>query len=72
LWPFPTEQISKVADEFRIFLTVEMSAGQMVEDVKLAVAGKAPVVFYGRPGGSVPTVDELLDKIKQLTLRNAR
>ena len=72
LWPFPTEQISKVANEFRIFLTVEMSAGQMVEDVKLAVAGKAPVVFYGRPGGSVPTVDELLDKIKQLTLKNAR
>ena len=70
LWPFPTEQISKVANEFRIFLTVEMSAGQMVEDVKLAVAGKAPVVFYGRPGGSVPTVDELLDKIRQLTLRH--
>jgi len=72
LWPFPTEQISKAADEFRIFLTVEMSTGQMVEDVKLAVAGKAPVVFYGRPGGGVPTVDELLDKIKQLTLKNAR
>lgn len=68
LWPFPTEQISKAADEFRIFLTVEMSTGQMVEDVKLAVAGKAPVVFYGRPGGGVPTVDEILDKIRQLTL----
>jgi 2-oxoglutarate ferredoxin oxidoreductase subunit alpha len=69
LWPFPTEIISKAADEFRIFLTVEMSLGQMVEDVKLAVAGKSPVVFYGRPGGGVPTVDEVLDKIKQLTLR---
>jgi 2-oxoglutarate ferredoxin oxidoreductase subunit alpha len=69
LWPFPTEIISKAADEFRFFLTVEMSLGQMVEDVKLAVAGKSPVVFYGRPGGSVPTVDEILDKIKQLTLR---
>ncbi len=68
LWPFPTEQISKAADELRIFLTVEMSNGQMVEDVKLAVAGKAPVVFYGRPGGGVPTVDEILDKIKQLTI----
>ncbi len=72
LWPFPTEQISRAADEFRIFLTVEMSAGQMVEDVKLAVAGKAPVLLHGRPGGGVPTVDELLDKIKQLTLKNAR
>jgi 2-oxoglutarate ferredoxin oxidoreductase subunit alpha len=72
LWPFPTEQISRAADEFRIFLTVEMSTGQMVEDVKLAVAGKAPVLLHGRPGGGVPTVDELLDKIKQLTLKNAR
>jgi 2-oxoglutarate ferredoxin oxidoreductase subunit alpha len=68
LWPFPTEQINNAADELRIFLTVEMSLGQMVEDVKLAVAGKAPVLFYGRPGGGVPTVDEILDKIKQLTI----
>jgi len=68
LWPFPTKQISKAADELRIFLVVEMSCGQMVEDVKLAVAGKAPVVFYGRPAGGVPTVDEILDKIKQLTI----
>jgi len=68
LWPFPTEQISRAANELRIFLTVEMSTGQMVEDVKLAVAGKAPVVFYGRPGGGVPTVDELLDKIRQVTI----
>jgi 2-oxoglutarate ferredoxin oxidoreductase subunit alpha len=68
LWPFPTEQIKRAADEFRVFLTVEMSLGQMVEDVKLAVAGKAPVLFYGRPGGGVPTVEQVLDKIKQLTL----
>jgi 2-oxoglutarate ferredoxin oxidoreductase subunit alpha len=70
LWPFPTEQVSKAAEEFRIFLTVEMSLGQMVEDVKLAVAGKAPVLFYGRPGGGVPTVEEILDKIRQLTIRH--
>ena len=68
LWPFPSEQISKAADEFRIFLTVEMNLGQMVEDVKLAVAGKAPVLFYGRPGGGIPTVEEILDKIRQLTI----
>lgn len=68
LWPFPTEQISKAANEFRIFLVVEMSLGQMVEDVKLAIAGKAPVLFYGRPAGGVPTLDEILDKIKQLTI----
>jgi len=69
LWPFPTEQISRAAEQFRIFLTVEMSLGQMVEDVKLAVAGKAPVLFYGRAGGGVPTVDEILDKIKELQIR---
>jgi len=68
LWPFPTELISRAADEFRIFLVVEMSLGQMVEDVKLAVAGKVPVLFYGRPAGGVPTVDEILDKIRQLTI----
>ncbi len=70
LWPFPTEQISRAADELRIFLTVEMSNGQMVEDVKLAVAGKVPVVFYGRPGGGMPTVDEILNQIRQLTLKS--
>ncbi|MDD5326208.1 MAG: 3-methyl-2-oxobutanoate dehydrogenase subunit VorB [Phycisphaerae bacterium] len=69
LWPFPTEQINKAADNFKIFLTVELSCGQMVEDVKLAVAGKAPVVFYGRAGGGVPTVEQVLEKIRQLTLR---
>ena len=69
LWPFPTEEISKAAEEFRMFLTVEMSNGQMVEDVRLAVAGKAPVVLHGRPGGCVPTIDEILDKIRQLTIR---
>jgi 2-oxoglutarate ferredoxin oxidoreductase subunit alpha len=68
LWPFPAEQISRAADEFRIFLVVEMSCGQMVDDVKLAVAGKAPVLFYGRPGGGVPTVEEILDKIRQMTV----
>jgi len=68
LWPFPTRQISKAADELRIFLVVEMSMGQMVEDVKLAAAGKVPVVFYGRAGGGVPTVNQVLEKIKQLTI----
>ena len=67
LWPFPYEQISKAANEFRIFLTVELSCGQMVEDVKLAVAGKSPVLFYGRPAGGIPTVEDILEKIKQLS-----
>lgn len=72
LWPFPSEQISRAAETFPVFLTVEMSAGQMVEDVKLAVAGKAPVLLHGRPGGGVPTVDEILERIRQLTLHSGR
>jgi 2-oxoglutarate ferredoxin oxidoreductase subunit alpha len=70
LWPFPTEQISRAADEMRIFLTVEMSCGQMVEDVKLAVAGKAPVLFYGRPAGGIPSVEQILEEIRQLTVKH--
>jgi 2-oxoglutarate ferredoxin oxidoreductase subunit alpha len=72
LWPFPTAQIDRAAERFPIFLTVELSAGQMVEDVKLAVAGKAPVLLHGRPGGGVPGTDELVDRIRQLTLPSAR
>ena len=53
----------------RMFLTVEMNCGQMLEDVKLAVAGKAPVLFYGRAGGGIPTVEQVLEKIKQLTIK---
>ncbi|MCK4627734.1 MAG: hypothetical protein KAT56_01960, partial [Sedimentisphaerales bacterium] len=68
LWPFPTKQINKAADEFRIFLTVEMSYGQMLDDVMLAVAGKSPVLFYGRAGGAVPTVEEVLEQIEKLAL----
>ena len=70
LWPFPYEQINKAADEMKIFLTVELSCGQMVEDVKLAVAGKAPVVFFGRTGGGVPTVEDVLNQIRQLAIKH--
>jgi 2-oxoglutarate ferredoxin oxidoreductase subunit alpha len=69
LWPFPSEQISKVSEKLPILLVVEMSCGQMVEDVRLAVAGKAPVVFWGRPGGGIPTVEQVLEEIRQLTVR---
>ena len=68
LWPFPYEQIAKAANKFRIFLAVELSCGQMVEDVMLAVAGKAPVFFYGRTAGGIPTVEDVLEEIKQLTV----
>ena len=52
------------------YVVVEMSNGQMVEDVRLAVNGKAPVLFHGRPGGGIPTVDEILNLIRQLTIKH--
>lgn len=63
LWPFPQEQIRALAGQVKSVLVVEMSAGQMVEDVKLAVQGRAPVHFYGRTGGSVPLPDEIFEQI---------
>ena len=63
LWPFPTDVISDAAVAGREFLVVEMNNGQMVDDVRLAVAGKAPVSFYGRPGGGITTVEDILEQI---------
>lgn len=68
LWPFPYEPLCRLAEEPRVFLAVEMSAGQMVQDVRLAVGGQSPVLFYGRMGGGVPTVEDVLDRVKKLAL----
>ncbi len=65
LWPFPTEIINKRADSAKAFLTVEMSQGQMVEDVRLAVNGKKPVHFYGRNGGMVPDQEAIAEEAKK-------
>jgi pyruvate/2-oxoacid:ferredoxin oxidoreductase alpha subunit len=65
LWPFPTTQLQSLAQRVDKFLTVELSNGQMLEDVKLALNGSRPVEFYGRVGGNVPTVEELLVKIEE-------
>ena len=64
LFPFPERALSTLADTHRLFITVEMNAGQMVEDVRLAVNGKSKVLFYGRPGGIVFTPEDLYEKIK--------
>lgn len=66
LWPFPEEPIRKAAERNSIFLTVEMSLGQMVEDVRLSAAGKVPVAFYGRAGGALPTAEGILEQIRKL------
>ncbi|MEC9488030.1 MAG: 3-methyl-2-oxobutanoate dehydrogenase subunit VorB [Halanaerobium sp.] len=66
LFPYPYQVINEAADSIQEFLTVEMSLGQMVEDVRLAVNGKRPVKFYGRTGGVVPTPEEILREIEKL------
>jgi len=68
LWPFPSKIISETADlpNVKAFLDVELSAGQMVEDVRLAVSGRKPIHFYGRMGGNLPTQKEILDKIIEI------
>lgn len=66
LWPFPEKIIEAAARTAKKFLVVEMSAGQMVEDVRLAVGDKAKVSFYGRMGGGVPDDKEILREIETL------
>jgi len=63
LWPFPERIIKGVAQRVKGILVVEMSAGQMLEDVRLAVEGACPVDFYGRMGGGVPTEEEISKKL---------
>jgi len=68
LWPFIDRRIGELAesDRVRCFLDVEMSAGQMVKDVRLAVEGRKPVEFFGRLGGNIPTVPEAMEAIKRV------
>jgi len=64
LWPYPSEAINKLADQVKGILAVEMSAGQMVEDVRLAVNGKVKVEHYGRYGGMVHSPNEVLEALE--------
>jgi 2-oxoglutarate/2-oxoacid ferredoxin oxidoreductase subunit alpha len=66
LYPFPKKIIRELAGKIEFFLSIEMNAGQMVEDVALAANGICPVHFYGRMGGMIPTPDEVLNKIEAL------
>ena len=65
LWPFPSGKIQELAANTGNFLVLEMNMGQMVEDVQLALAGKAAVSFYGRPGGVIVTPGEFLKIISR-------
>lgn len=64
LFPFPTKRICELAENIKGILSVEMSMGQMVEDVLLAVNGKVPVKHFGRMGGIVTTPEEVVENLK--------
>ncbi len=64
LFPFPTKRINELAGKVKGMLSVEMSAGQMVEDVLLSVNGKVPVYHFGRMGGIVTTPEEVVESLK--------
>ena len=66
LWPFPEKVIAENVDRLKAFLVIEMSLGQMVEDVRLATNGKCPVYFYGKPGGGIPEVDVIVERIEKI------
>ena len=63
LWPFPTQALKAAADKVKSFISVELSMGQMIEDVKLATESKKPVTLCNRTGGMIPTPDEVLAAI---------
>jgi len=67
LWPFPAARIAALAEQVYGILVVEMNAGQMLEDVRLAVEGRVPVHFYGRMGGIVPFPDEIMSELEVLS-----
>lgn len=67
LWPFPSKKIDELAakENVKLFMSIEMSVGQMVEDVKLVVNGRKPVHNYGRTGGIIFTAEDILNQIKE-------
>ena len=66
LWPFPVDALRKAAGHVKQMLVVEMSMGQMVDDVKLSIDCRVPVHFYGRTGGMIPAPAEILGEVEKL------
>jgi 2-oxoglutarate ferredoxin oxidoreductase subunit alpha len=64
VYPFPKKELNALSGKVKKFLVVEMNTGQMVEDVRLNVTGDTDVSFYGRPGGGIPTPNEILEHIE--------
>ena len=72
VWPFPAAPFQNAAKTAKQFLVVEMSFGQFIEDVKLAIECKRPVAFLGKGGGWYPTQEEILEEIRRLTAKTKR
>jgi 2-oxoglutarate ferredoxin oxidoreductase subunit alpha len=66
LYPYPYDRVREISERVKAVLVVEMSGGQMIEDVRLAVEGRVPISFYGRMGGIVPLPDEVLEEIRKV------
>ena len=67
LWPFPVEAFEKtIGNTKNGYLSVEMSCGQMVDDIRATVLGRKPVEFYGRSGGMIPEPQDILEKVKEI------
>ncbi len=66
VWPFPTDIIAKHSERIKDFFVVEMSLGQMIEDVKLAVLDRANIHFHGRPGGGIPEEADIMKQLKEI------
>ncbi len=66
LWPFPTKRIQEISNTAKLFFVIEMSNGQMVDDVRLALEGRRPTKFFGHMGGVVPTTQEILEQLRTI------
>ncbi|MBI4684117.1 MAG: 3-methyl-2-oxobutanoate dehydrogenase subunit VorB [Nitrospirae bacterium] len=71
LFPFPANELLSLAGSARRFVTIELNAGQMLEDVRLAVNGKSDVLFYGRTGGMIITPEEIYEDLQRLRVSNS-
>jgi pyruvate/2-oxoacid:ferredoxin oxidoreductase alpha subunit len=72
LFPFPNAEIQRLARHAHAFAVVEMSTGQLVDDVRLALEGRRPVEFYSRVGGNVPATDAVLAFAREALLKHLR
>ena len=65
LYPFPKDRLREIANKTKVMTVLELSKGQMIDDVRLSIKDSIPVEFYGRMGGAVPTLDEVVNKVEE-------